>query len=197
MTPTKIFPILLAAGGSRSLPFPKALAPFGGKTAIEIALSNCEGLERPVVVLGARAAEIKKHLPAGVFCLVNRAWRRGQLSSLRAGLRHVPVKAAFLVYPVDLPMISPNIIQRLAARFRRCNRRPCIVMPRFRKRLGHPAVFSADLRIELAHAKTAREVVHRDERRIVTVPARSDVLWMDFNTVKEYDRCLRLFRRQR
>jgi molybdenum cofactor cytidylyltransferase len=193
MNRAKIFPILLAAGSSRSLPFPKALAPFGNKTALEIALSNCEGLEQPIVVLGAHATEIRKQIPADVFCVVNRAWRRGQLSSLLAGLRHVPDNAAFLVYPADLPMISPGIIQRLASAFHRSSIHPCIVMPRFREHLGHPAVLSASLRDELKHAKTAREVVYRDERRIVTIPARSDVLWTDFDTWEEYVHCRSLF----
>jgi molybdenum cofactor cytidylyltransferase len=195
MKPAKIFPIILAAGSSRSLPFPKALAPFEGKTALEIALANCTGLERPIVVLGARAAKVKKYVPGRVHCIVNHRWRRGQLSSLLAALRHVPRDGAFLVYPVDLPLISRDIVRRLVAQFRRCQMYPSLVMPVFQGRLGHPAIFSADLRKELAHAETAREVAYRDSQRICKVPVRTAAIWTDFSTPREYARCLRLFHR--
>src|SRR5258708_5149532 len=60
-----LVPILLAAGSSDRLGFPRPLARFGNKTALEIAVENCAGLARPVVVLGNDAGEIRKGVPRG------------------------------------------------------------------------------------------------------------------------------------
>jgi CTP:molybdopterin cytidylyltransferase MocA len=58
LKPEKIIPIILAAGSSQALPFPKALAPFGRKTALAIAVENCSFWGRSLVVLGSDAERI-------------------------------------------------------------------------------------------------------------------------------------------
>jgi CTP:molybdopterin cytidylyltransferase MocA len=202
--PTAVVPIILAAGGAGELSFPKALARFDRKTAVEIALANCQGrsqeMGRPILVLGERGAEIQRSLPAGALrrmdCVVNRRWRDGQLTSLLAALRLVPPSAAFMLYPVDLPLLTRDIIQRLVIRYRQCAARPCIVMPRSGQGYGHPVIFSADLRGEIMAARTARDVAYRDPARIYTVSVRTTAIWTDFSTPAEYARCLRRFTRQ-
>jgi CTP:molybdopterin cytidylyltransferase MocA len=199
-----IVPIVLAAGSAGELSFPKALALFGRRTAVEIALTNCQGrhreMARPVLVLGERAEEIQRSLPPRVLrrmdCIVNRRWREGQLTSLVAALRHIPATAAFMLYPVDLPLLTRDIIERLVSRYHECQTRPCIVMPRLGKRYGHPVIFSADLRGEIMAARTARDVAYRDPGRICAVSVRTSAIWTDFSTPAEYARCLRHFTRQ-
>jgi CTP:molybdopterin cytidylyltransferase MocA len=202
--PATVIPIILAAGGAGELNFPKALARFGGKTAVEIALANCRGrsreMGRPILVLGQRAAEVRRSLPAAVLrrmdCITNRRWRHGQLTSLLAALRLVPPSAAFMLYPVDLPLLTRDIIERLVSRYHQCPAHPCIVMPRKGKRYGHPVIFSADLRGEIMAASTARDVAYRDPSRIYTVSVRTSAIWTDFRTQSEYACCLRRFTRQ-
>jgi len=80
MNAPTIFPILFAAGKSPHLPFPKALADFAGCTAVEIAVRNCRGLERPIVVLEYQADRLRRALPRQARVTVNRLskpWRRG------------------------------------------------------------------------------------------------------------------------
>src|ERR1700739_4186606 len=85
----KVIPIILAAGGSHALPFPKALAPFGRKTALEIAVENCSFLGRSLVVLGSDAKGLLPAVPKSAEVVINRRWREGQLSSLQAALRSI------------------------------------------------------------------------------------------------------------
>jgi CTP:molybdopterin cytidylyltransferase MocA len=198
-----VVPIILAAGSARELDFPKALARFGGNTAVEIALANCRGgsrkLGRPILVLGERAAEVRRQLPGGVLrhadCIVNQGWRQGQLASIKSALRLVPLGSAFMIYPVDLALLTREVIQRLVAGYRRCADRPCIIMPRSRGRFGHPVIFSPDLRPEIMTARTARDVAYRYPKRIHTVSVRTSAIWTDFSTPAEYKHCVRRFSR--
>jgi molybdenum cofactor cytidylyltransferase len=197
MKKVRIVPILLAAGPSGRLGFPKPLARFGGRTALAIALENCRGLEPPILVLGSEAARIAKEAPGGARIVRNRRWRSGQLSSLVAALRHVPPGAAFLVYPVDHPLLTRTLIRRLVAGFRSRSKRQKITLLRVRGRAGHPTIFSSDLRREFGSARTAREVVYRDPSRIKHVCAGTTAIWEDFDSPASYRHLVRKFRARR
>lgn len=190
MGKAKIAAVILAAGPSRSLRFPKALAPFAGKTALEIAIANCKGLEPLIVVLGCNATRVRGSVPRGVRVVVNRNWRTGQLSSLLAALRWVPRGAALLVHPVDHPLLTREIVQRLCRAFARRIAKQAIVLPIFRGRVGHPAIFAPEIRNELRRAKTAREIVYRDPRRVKFVKVNSPAVCLDFDSPASYRRCL-------
>lgn len=193
-----IAPVILAAGPRHELEFPKALAQFGKKNAAEIALANCRAasprLSAPILVLGESAAlvqsRLSRHTLRGVHCITNRRWPEGQLTSILAALRHIPSGSAFMLYPVDLPLLTPEIIRELAAAYRRAEP-PCVVMPRFKKRFGHPVIFSPDLRGELKSARTARDVAYRRSSRVMSVPVNTPAIYTDFSTPLEYRRCLR------
>ncbi len=186
-------PIILAAGASRHMPQPKALARFGKKTALEIAVENCAGLERPIVVLGCDAARIRRAMPAGVRVVINRRWKAGQLSSLLAALRQVPRGAAFLVHPVDHPLLTRAIVLRICRAFARRTAEQKMTLPIFRRRAGHPAIFAPEIRGELRRAQNAREVVYRDLGRVKIVKVKSAGIWLDFDSPVSYRRCLRVY----
>jgi CTP:molybdopterin cytidylyltransferase MocA len=179
------------------LAWPKPLAPFGRKTALEIAVENCAGLERPIVVLGHQAEEIRRAVFRGVRLVVNRNWRSGQLASLLAGLRRVPRDAAFMIYPVDYPLLTPAVIRSLLAGFRSRRKDQAIIAPVFRRRLGHPVILAPAMRPELAKVQTARDVVLREPSRVKLVAVPTPAIWQDFNTPASYRRCLRAYLRRR
>jgi CTP:molybdopterin cytidylyltransferase MocA len=189
----KIVPIILAAGESQYLPFPKALAEFGEKTALAIAIENCAELERPIVVLGCDAELVRPAVPKGVRVVLNLRWRAGQLSSLLCALKQIPIRAAFLLYPVDHPLLQKATIRALVAAFRAREPFRQIVMPRYGRSYGHPVIVVAALREEFFEAEMARDVVYRVPARIKTVASRSSEIFADFNTPESYERCLRQF----
>ena len=193
----KIVPIILAAGSSKHLPFPKPLAVFGRKTALAIAVENCEGLECPRVVLGCNARRVGPAVPSRALAVLNPAWREGQLSSLLRALKQVPAKAAFLIYPVDHPLLRKNTIRQLVRAFRTRKVHQQIVMPRHKGVDGHPVIISAALREEFFQAKTAREVVYRDPERIRVFEAHTRAIIEDFDDPRSYQLCLRKFASRR
>jgi CTP:molybdopterin cytidylyltransferase MocA len=188
----KIVPIILAAGRAERLGTPQALAKFGRRTAIEIAVANCAGLARPIVVLGDEAGRIRRAVPRRARVMVNRRWRAGQIGSLLAGLRLVPRDAAFLIYPVDHPRIGRRLIDRLARAYATREPKEKIVMPRRGKRAGHPVILAPDLRREIEAAKSAREVSYRDPSRIRFVAVRTAAIWQDFDSPESYRRLAKL-----
>src|ERR1017187_6615212 len=99
--------ILLAAGESRRMGFPKPLLSYQGTTFLEHLLGVLEGQVNPLVlVLGAHAERIRRavRIPDSVVVAINENYAAGQLSSLQVGIRALPVDApASLVALVDHP----------------------------------------------------------------------------------------------
>jgi CTP:molybdopterin cytidylyltransferase MocA len=186
-----IIPIILAAGSSHALPFPKALAPFGRKTALQIAVENCSFLGRPLVVLGSDAKRILPGLPKSVEVVINRRWREGQLSSLQAALKRIDRDAAFLIYPVDIALLRENTVEQLVRAFSARSASQEIVMPQHKGAYGHPVIISAAVRPEFFEAPTAREVIYRVPERIRVLNVRTSSIVEDFNTMESYEECLR------
>ncbi|MBZ5528369.1 MAG: NTP transferase domain-containing protein [Acidobacteriia bacterium] len=194
MKPRDIVPILLAAGGSQRLGFPRPLALFGRRSALQIALANCRGLGRPILVLGCDASAILPHVPRGVRVVLNRRWRSGgQLSSLLAALRHVPPASAFLLYPIDQPLLQRHTIQSLVRAFLSRLPHQQIVLPRHGRETGHPILVSAALRHEFESAPTARHVIYKKKSRIRELPVPTTAIFTDFSTPDSYLSCLKKF----
>ena len=185
-----IVPIVLAAGAS-NLGFPKALARFGGRTALEIAVENCAALEAPVVVLGSDAERVREFVPPGSRVVVNANWRAGQMSSLQAALAEIAPGADFMLYPVDYPLLTRPVIEQLAAAFRARLTGQAIAIPKCKNRGGHPVIFASELRAEFEQSQTAREIVYRDAARVRVVPVATDAIWRDLDSPAAYRARLR------
>ena len=194
MDSSSIQPVILAAG-PLTLGFPTALAPFGARTALEIALANCAGLPLPIVIAGTQSRSLRILLPAGATLLLNRSWRRGQISSIRLALRNLPAAAALMLYPVDLPLLTPALVQAIVRGFLERPAGKEIVMPSHGARNGHPVVLSARVVPELRLAPTAREVVYGDPERLLLLPVDSAAIYRDIDTPAAYRACLRDFKR--
>lgn len=189
----KIIPIILAAGSSPQLPFPKALAPFGRKTALEIAVENCSFLGRSLVVLGADAERILPAVPKSSQIVMNHRWREGQLSSLQTALENLSAEDAFLIYPVDHALLKRNTLEQLVRAFRCRSASQEIVMPRHKGADGHPVLVSAAVRPEFFHARTAREVIYRVPERIRVLTVSTSSIFDDFSSRESYEACRRKF----
>jgi CTP:molybdopterin cytidylyltransferase MocA len=111
--------ILAAGGGERFGPEPKLLADYRGRPLVEHAIAaQCAvpGLERIVVVLGARADELLATVDFGrAEPVVCERWSDGQAASLRCGLEALSGSGKVLVTLGDEPLITPTVIARMAA----------------------------------------------------------------------------------
>ena len=105
----------------RAMGYPKALLPLGEElfiTRILRVLRNA-GLPRPVIILGRAAAAIQPHIqdwPADIR--INPDPDRGQLSSIQLAFANIgPEYAAGMIWPVDQPAVSEDLVRRLAELF--------------------------------------------------------------------------------
>jgi CTP:molybdopterin cytidylyltransferase MocA len=195
-----ITPILLAAGASSRMGRTKALLDIGGRTALERALAAVEGLGRPILVLGPDRIEIERRVPLrGVKIAVNPRVESGQTGSLKVGLSHLPPDAAaFLVYPVDFPLIRRADVARLVAAFE-AEAGKGVFLPSYRMKRGHPLLCRRELAGEflaLAETGTARDVLNANPGRIAYVLFEEAYILMDMDTPEDYARCQEEFRKR-
>jgi molybdenum cofactor cytidylyltransferase len=111
--------VVLAAGsGSRFGSSAKQLAELDGIPLLEHALRAVEAvpaIERIVVVLGARAEEIRAGVDFGLAePVVCEDWADGQAASLRCGIAAVAGAEAAVLTLGDMPRITPQVIARFA-----------------------------------------------------------------------------------
>ena len=151
------------------------------------------GYEKPIVVLGCDADSVAPEVPRTAQVVINVNWEKGQLSSLLFALKGVPPSAAIIVYPVDHPLLLRTDVTQLVQEYRQ--RRPTeeIVMPRYKERYGHPIIFSAALREELAAAKTTRDVVYCIPDRLRIFEANTSAIYEDFHSPVTLRKCARKF----
>jgi molybdenum cofactor cytidylyltransferase len=193
-------PVILAAGASTRMGRPKALLEFDGKTCLELALQAVEGLGKPIVVLGANAAEIQARVNLKrVRVAENPNVESGQTASLQAGLRLLDRKSeGFLFQPVDYPLVSSREVVRMAEAFD-TNGDPekRIFIPSHVMRRGHPVVCHRSIAAELlalADGASAREVLTGRPERIVHVVFDEAYVLMDMDTPEDYAECLAMYR---
>jgi CTP:molybdopterin cytidylyltransferase MocA len=137
--------VLLAAGGSRRLGFPKQLLRRRGRPLLAhavVAAREAAPAGPLVVVLGSAALRLRavvRRAARDAIIVTNTHWSDGLASSLQAGLAAVPRRtAAMLVLLVDQPGVDARALRRLLAAWRR---RPGVAAAAFYAgRPGVPAV---------------------------------------------------------
>jgi CTP:molybdopterin cytidylyltransferase MocA len=129
--------VIPSAGASRRMRFPKGALRIGGRSLLS---SQCDALfrevDRVVVVLGWGAALVARDLRQEVTRIVAVDWWRGsQADSVRLGLQQLPGCTRLLVQPVDVPPVSPAVLQALLT----CQHS---TVPYHRGQPGHPVLLA-------------------------------------------------------
>jgi len=148
-------PVILAAGASRRLGEPKALADLGGQSVLERLARALEGLSRtPLVITGYHHVEIQAHAARRtpeVEVILNPSWEEGRTSGVALAATRRPGED-LLVCPADVPAVSPALIESLAEEWHRRGAPPrgwlapsVEVVPRQERRFGHPIILGAHL----------------------------------------------------
>ena len=186
-----IAPVILAAGDSKRMGYPKALLPLGDEvflTRILRILSEA-GLSYPRLVLGRDAAIIRKHVgdyPANI--LVNPDPDRGQLSSIQLGISGLPENfEAAMLWPVDQPAVSLETARRLIALFVTKDCR--IAVPLRGGKRGHPAIFHRTLFYEFMDApmdKGAKGIISRHDSETCFLETDDPAAFTDIDTPSDY-----------
>ena len=188
---SSIVPVILAAGDSKRMGYPKALLPMGKEVFLTRILRVLReaGLARPRLILGRDAPLIKAYIggyPADI--LINPNPDRGQLSSIQLGIFGLPENfEAGMIWPVDQPGVSVGLICRLAELF---VTKVCRIAVPFRDgKRGHPAIFHRTLFHEFMNApmdKGAKGIISRYESETCFLPTDEGAAFDDIDTPAEY-----------
>ena len=190
--------VLTAAGESTRMGRPKPLLTWRGLTLVEyqVASLTAGGASEVIVVLGHRHEDISPHVRGpGVRYVVNRRYRDGRSTSIRAGIAQTaPEAEAIVLLGVDQPRPHEIVAEAVASHL---DSGALITSPRRNGRGGHPIVFSPALRDELnaitEEGQGIRQVfqAHRDEVNEIEID--DPVIHLDLNTVEAYEQARALY----
>lgn len=179
--------VLLAAGASTRMQFPKQLLTVSGETLLHRAARTLlEASCAPVVVvLGARAERMQSEVAdLGVAIALNQDWQEGMGSSVRCGLaRALQVKPDLegaLLALCDQPQVTAADFIAIQELFRRAGKP--IAAAEYGATVGVPAVFAPATFPELlalGGAGGAREVIRAYETSLVRLPLPAALLDVD------------------
>jgi molybdenum cofactor cytidylyltransferase len=187
--------IILAAGGSSRLGFPKQTLLFKGNTLLEIAIdaalkAKCDPV---VVVLGANKEVIEPGIKdKEIIILHNENWAEGMGTSIKAAIGHLEnigeVKQVIIML-CDQPFVSRALLGSLI--YKRQQNDSKIIACIYQDAIGVPALFDRFLFPELLSLKDnegAKKVIKAHPEQVATVPFEKG--GVDIDTVADYENLL-------
>lgn len=182
--------VVLAAGLASRSGGRKMTLPLGDRMVIEHSIEGMYDIvSRILVVVGWQAEQIQQALAPydKVEIVVNRRFRAGMFSSVKAGLAQVRAPSVFLL-PGDCPLITANIYRRMLTI------PGDIIIPAFEGKRGHPILLRSTLIPEILSRpddSTLRQYI--DHKGCVVVEMDDDSILYDMDTPEDYDAvCARL-----
>lgn len=142
----KIAGVILSAGESKRMGFPKALLKLDESTLLarQHELLNLSGCDPVIAVVGCKAEEIMSEHPLlPVKWVQNKIWPKGQFSSAAAGISEAlsDNSSGALLLPVDVVGINVKTIRSILDA---ASQMPAIdaIIPTYKGRGGHPVYLS-------------------------------------------------------
>lgn len=174
----------------------KPLLPWRGTTLVEYQIRALfdGGVSEVVVVVGHEADAVAARVACtGARCVVNPDYLRGKTTSIKAGLSAISADAdAILLLAVDQPRTASIVSAVVGAHV---SGDYLITSPRYEGHGGHPLIFAASLREELAaiseEKQGIREVflAHRDSVQEYALD--DPQIRLDLNTPEAYEDAVR------
>jgi len=194
--------ILLAAGASSRMGYPKALIDWGDTSLInwEINQMKNAGLSNIVVVLGEKENLIRDSLGlAKKYCVVNPNWQKGRATSVIAGIKElihndITSLESIIIQNVDQPTRS-DIICKLLKELSKSNAK--IVQPSYQGHRGHPLAFSSDLIPSLLKLKDESQGIREITKKFLSLQIPMDdepIVRINLNTPETIEPAKKLFK---
>jgi molybdenum cofactor cytidylyltransferase len=187
----EIWAIILAAGESKRMGFPKMLLTFNGRTMIENIIANISEskVDKIMVVLGAYRETLVEHIgKLAVRYCYNDNYREGMLSSVQCGFKNLPSDyKAVLVFQGDQPLITPNVINTVIETYLSSDKG--IVIPAYKGRRGHPILINRKYNNKiqkLSPIKGLRSLAYKFPGDVQEVDTDESGILRDFDTYEEY-----------
>lgn len=171
--------IILAAGESSRLGYPKQIAKYKEKTLLQLAIDAANGakVEKRVVVLGAFKDEIKKTFSgASIPNIPNPHFEKGMSSSIKIGLEYMlkfEKPDQVIIMLCDQPFVDHKILNKLIATQKKESKG--IVACAYSKTFGVPILFGKTYFKELMQLtgdEGAKKIAmaHEDDMATVAFP---------------------------
>jgi len=186
-----IWSIILAAGESKRMGFPKMLLPVNGKSMIENVIMNvAESVSDGIlVVLGASHEKIADLVRKyDVRYCYNENYKEGMFSSVQCGFRNLQSGIdAVMVFQGDQPFIAPSVINSVIGAYRDSGKG--IVMPVFGGKRGHPLLLGmkySEVVETIDPGEGLRSVARLYKDDVLEVETNDPGILRDFDTYDDY-----------
>ena len=189
---TRYAAVVLAGGFSTRMKQFKPLLPLDKENITSHVIGTFLNADVDVIlVTGYRHQEVAAALDERDINIVyNPDYALGMLSSVQAGVRHLhPSHQAFLVLPVDIPLVRPATIRHLMA-FSVKNQGK-LIYPVFRGKRGHPPLIPSRLASDiLEYTKNGglKAILSSLDGLALDVPVADSFILFDIDTPDDYRR---------
>ncbi len=205
----KLFALVLAAGESSRMGTPKQLLEYGGVSFLCRAIEGFvhAGIDDIVVVCGHEFDRMKEHVMNASYSISgeeiknrvliarNPDYKKGQLSSIKAGLKAFGQKKAvdfymgFMIQLIDRPLVRYETFKNLKDRFIKndCS----ILLPSYNLKRGHPACFSTEFAgeiLSLGDDDSLKTILKRHESRIKYLETDDEGILKNIDTPLEFEK---------
>ncbi|MDT0687699.1 nucleotidyltransferase family protein [Autumnicola psychrophila] len=154
----KLGVVILAAGSSSRLGYPKQLVEFRGKKLLQHIVEVAESLEfsTQILVLGARAEEILERINLSKFkTVIHKSWEEGMGTSISKGISEALESEKdlehILILVSDQPFVTKGTLQELVTVH--LNNNMPATFSEYAGDVGVPAIFSRQLFSDLKELK--------------------------------------------
>lgn len=186
-----IWSIILAAGESKRMGFPKMLLPFGDMTIIETVIQSVTQsyANDMIVVVGAeKEAIIAKIKKTKARCCFNERYKEGMLSSVKCGFNNLPFDfSAALIFPGDQPMITAKTINSVIDAFLFSGKG--LIIPVHKNKRGHPLLIDRKYKIEIENLSPSiglHALADKFSNDVFEVKTNDPGILKDIDTYEEY-----------
>jgi len=188
--------IILAAGESSRLGFPKQTLLYKGKTLLELAIeaglkSKCNFVN---VVLGANFDTVENGIKQfGVGIIRNANWAEGMASSIRIGIAHLQKVDEIdnvIIMLCDQPFVTRAVIDNLLYKQQETGKK--IIACTYNDIIGVPVLFDRSLFNELILLQGddgAKEVLTNHPNDIAAIPFNKGGI--DIDTLTDYENLIK------
>lgn len=188
----KIAGIVLAAGESNRMGYPKMILPWAKTTVIEqiIIILQKANLNDILVVTGGWKDEVESALGGyQVRTIFNPKFKEGgMISSVQVGIKGLnPEFDAAMITLGDQPYIKLEVVTSILNTY--LDTRSLLVVPSYEMRRGHPWLVDKILWreiLELGKNYTLRDFLNRNQDLINYVPVNTSTILLDIDTPEDY-----------
>jgi len=187
--------VILSAGKSERIGFPKALLEINGERFVDFIIKRMRdaGIKDIIVVLGKDIDLIKKEAKLDAEIVYNENWEGGQISSLRKAIRSVKKEIEAIIFTlVDHPLVKSSTYKKLIDIWKEDKDK--IIVPLYNGRKGHPTIFPRKFFNDILFKELkngARSIIRENIEDVRYVVVDDEGIVIDIDTISDYKKFIK------